>query len=731
MVLQSEPNHGNDVGVIIKKARNHSGLSQRVVAHRAGISLRALREIEQGRVRSPRESSLRRLMEVLGLTRNPDLVADPTPSQSESHAEDEPLVLRVLGSLSAFHGPVRVPLGTPKQQALLGLLALRANEVAERDEIVNFLWGDDIPDSFDQLVHTYVYRIRLLLKAHNSAKGGGMALLRRAAGYELQINEDQLDLLEFRRLSTKAQQAQHANQVMTEFSLLGDMLSLWRGNVLEGELPSLRSHPVVINSSAQRIGSALRFAELGISLGEYGEVIEKIGPVAHGSPLHEGLHAGLITALAGAGQRAEALELFTTIDMRLRRQSGIGAGVQLREAQASILRADSDPGVTAPPMPAVTSADTSRLPYAGGAFVDRPELHRTVQHLSGSGGAGGPKTPLVVALYGPAGAGKSAIATRAVSFVRPHFRDGVFRAEVASGSPEEIHVLLDSFFRTMDIPAHAVPDDVCERVEMYQALLRERRVLVVLDNVTGGQSVRPLLPSGTTSALLVTSRTPLAALGDGARHIRIPTLRRRQSLELLANLIGEARLLREREAANQLASLCGDLPLAVRIAGMRLAARPRWEVASFAQRLSNEERRLPELAIGDVRVRDRLDSVLLALTPRLRQALQALSEETSPFTLARAVGRLQCPAREAEDLLETLVHEQVLERPPRPGEGYSFLPLTRVHLRALRPAPEPVAVNREPRRRADHIGAVPLQPPGQDGSWHQLITAGQSRIHTR
>ncbi|GAA2425429.1 hypothetical protein GCM10010405_04940 [Streptomyces macrosporus] len=635
-------------------------------------------------------------MEVLGLAEHPDLVSDPMPSQSESQAEDEPLVLRVLGGLSAFRGPVRVPLGTPKQQALLGLLALRANEVTERDEIVDFLWGDDIPDSFDQLVHTYVYRIRLILKAHDSAKDGGMALLRRATGYELQINDDQLDLLEFRRLGERAQQAQNANQAATEFSLLGDMLSLWRGNVLEGTSPSLCSHPVAINSSAQRIGSALRFAELGISLEEYGEVIEKIGPVALGSPLHEGLHASLITALAGAGQRAEALELFTTIDMRLRRQSGIGAGARLREAQASILRADGDPGVTAPPAPAATPADTPRPPYTAGAFVDRPELHRTVQHLSRGGGAGGREAPLVVALYGPAGAGKSATATRAVSFLRPHFRNGVFRAEMASGSPEEIHVLLDSFFRTMGVPAHAVPVDARERVEMYQTLLRERRVLVVLDNVTEGQSIRPLLPSGTTSALLVTSRTPLSALGDGVRHIRIPALRRRQSLELLANLIGEARVVQEREAANRLASLCGDLPLAVRIAGLRLAARPRWELAGFAEHLSNEERRLPELAIGDVRVRDRLDSVLLSLTPRLRQALQVLAEETAPFTLSRAACRLRCPAREAEDLLETLVNEQVLERPSRPGGEYSFLPLTRVHLRALRPAHAALAANRMP-----------------------------------
>ena len=706
MSLQSVPTPGSDVGAIIRNARNESGLSQRVVAHRAGISLRALREIEQGRVRSPRKSSLRRLMEVLGLADHPDLTSELIPEQNESHAEDEPLVLRVLGSLSAFRGQTRIPLGTPKQQALLGLLALRANEVAERDEIVNFLWGDDIPDSFDQLVHTYVYRIRLILKAHDSAQDGGMALLRRASGYELQIGENQLDLLDFRRLSAEAQQARTANDTMSEFSLLGDLLSLWRGNVLEGISPILYSHPVAVNSSAQRIGSALRFAELGISLEEYGEVIEKTGPVALGSPLHEGLHASLITALAGAGQRAEALELFTTIDMRLRRQSGIGAGTQLREAQDSILGADSDPAVTPPPVPAMTLAEISRLPYAAGTFVDRPELHRTVQYLSRGGGTGGPGASSVVALYGPAGAGKSATATRAVSFLRPHFCDGVFRAEMASGSPEEIHVLLDSFLRTMGMPAHAVPVGGSERVQMYQAVLRERRVLVVLDNVTDEQSIRPLLPSGTTSALLVTSRTPLSALGDGVRHIRIPTLRRHQSLELLTNLIGEDRVLREPEAANRLALLCGDLPLAVGIAGLRLAARPNWELVGFVEHLSNEQRRLPELALGDVRVRDRLDSVLLSLAPHLRQALQVLAEDTAPFTPARAACRLQCPTREAEDLLETLVNEQVLERSPRPGGEYSFLPLTRVHLRVHRPTRAPSEVNRMPRQRRSHVRHV-------------------------
>jgi hypothetical protein len=120
---------------------------------------------------------------------------------------------------------------------------------------------------------------------------------------------------------------------------------------------------------------------------------------------------------------------------------------------------------------------------------------------------------------------------------------------------------------------------------------------------------------------------------------------------------------------------------------MRLAERPEWELAHFVERLGNEERRLAELAIGDVRVRDRLDSVLLSLAPRLRQALQALAEETAPFTITRAARRLQCQVREAGHLLESLADEQVVERPAGPGGDYFLLPLTRAHLRALRPAP--------------------------------------------
>jgi DNA-binding SARP family transcriptional activator len=677
----------DDLGEVVRDARDRARLSQRVVAERSGISLRTLREIENGRVRMPRRRSIQRLAEVLQEPRLLDQAAARSPLDETAYDEDDRLMLRVLGPLSAVRGRSVLNAGTPMQQSLLGLMALHANESVSQAEIVDVLWGEAPPNSFNQLVHTYVSRLRALLAKHSDPDCETSVIVRRNAGYELQIGSDQLDLLRFRELAQEADQARISGDLTLEVRLLTDLLGLWSGPVLHGSSPRLQQHPLAVDSNQRQITAALRLSELAVAYGHYEKAIDQLQPLVRHHPLHEGLHAQLMIALAGAGQQVEALDLFGRLDRTLRNDFGIDPGPELRAAQLSVLRgvsrAPDDKAVrVAPPR-----AETGRpygLPPDTPDLVGRSEHHQVLQHFTQSGSPGGLFGPSPVAsIYGPPGVGKSVLAVRVANSCRLRYVDGVLYADLRSdtqGDGQAAHAVLHRFLRALGMAEAAIPGGLTERISAYRGLLAERRVLVVVDNVVRDGQLQPLLPGGFTSALLFTSRAPLSTI-PGARHFPLSLFTAEQSVRLLTRIVGEERALAEHRMAEEIAELCGHLPLAVRIVGQRLAARPHWSLSRMVQRLSDERGRLSELSHGELDVRARLDTHLVSLAGASRRALLALARACQgSFTLRTAAASLDCSLVAAEDVAETLVDHQLLKGPDAAGR-YAFPVLTRLHAR--------------------------------------------------
>ncbi|WP_051860415.1 BTAD domain-containing putative transcriptional regulator [Streptomyces anulatus] len=674
-----------DVAEIVRSARTRSGVSQRDLAERSGIGLRTLREIERGRVAAPRAGSLHRLAKALHDPVMLAQVAGMADGEGPVYQAGDPLVLRILGRFSASRGETAVAAGTPKQQCLLGLLALQVNAVVERDEIVETLWGVEPPDSFGQLIHTYVSRIRLLLEAHQAPDGGRMAVMRRGAAYELQVEDDSgVDIMEFGRLTREADRARAGNDLVAERAFLDDSLRLWRGRLLEGMPEALQEHPVAAEWSRRRVAAALRFADLTLAREQCEEALVQLGPLARHEPLHEGLHARLVIALAGSGRRAEALELFAALDRRLREESGIGPGVELRAAQMAVLRGDVSEGGAPAVRPTTACADGVRpagFPQSVGDFVGRVEHHRIQRYLTGQGSQDVFGAVPIAALYGPAGVGKTVLTTHVAASVARHFPDGMLYARMRTGSMPEIRDLLHDFLGALGVPAGGLPAGLNEAVAMYQKLVAGRRILVVIDAAAGERAVRPMLPPGPGSAVLLNNRAPLSGL-EGAQHFRVEPFTADQAVLLLSRIAGESRVLCERGAAEALAELCGGIPLAVRILGMRLAARPHWTLEQLAKRLADENRRLDELVVGDLAIRDGLRSGHDGLGPALRETLRVLARgAVRAFTAREAAVVLRRGAWEAEEQLEQLVDRQLLEPPAEAGDGYVFLPLTRLHAR--------------------------------------------------
>ncbi|MEU1274921.1 NB-ARC domain-containing protein [Streptomyces sp. NPDC005799] len=206
----------------------------------------------------------------------------------------------------------------------------------------------------------------------------------------------------------------------------------------------------------------------------------------------------------------------------------------------------------------------------------------------------GRTTPPIGVVSGRSGTGKTALAVHVGHRTAELFPDGRLWLDLraADTAPLKPAVALGRLLRAMGAEPETLPSSVEELTGLYRTHIAHRRVLLILDNAAGEAPVRPLLPPGPGSAVLVTSRRRLVALED-ATHLDLTVPERAEALELLRRVAGPERTDAEPERAAEIVSLCGRLPLAVRIAGARLAARPHRIPGQLAGRLRDVRRRLP------------------------------------------------------------------------------------------------------------------------------------------
>jgi tetratricopeptide (TPR) repeat protein/transcriptional regulator with XRE-family HTH domain len=273
---------------------------------------------------------------------------------------------------------------------------------------------------------------------------------------------------------------------------------------------------------------------------------------------------------------------------------------------------------------------------------------------------------VVLAVAGKAGVGKSALAVHVAHQLAAEFPDGQLYASLrgagAGGvSPLDPGEALGRFLRSLGVDGGMIPSGVEERAALYRSRLAGRRVLVVLDDAADQAQVRPLLPGSPGCAVLVTSRARLAGLA-GARLVHLDVLEVDQATELLARIAGPGRVAADPAAAAAIVAACGGLPLAVRIAGARLAARLHWPLARLAGLLADERGRLDELAYGDLEVRASLSLSYQGLGEAQRRLFRRLGLLEAPDVAAWvAAALLDRPLPAAEELLEELVDAQLVD----------------------------------------------------------------------
>lgn len=342
--VDAEP--GSLFGALVRAYRRKAGLTQQELALKAGLSVAALRDIEQSRRRRPRLRSVIALANALGLDSQRAIsMVNALPPRTGLARNAGPveagqgLRLAILGPLEAWCDGKPLSFGPPARRAVLGLLAMDPGALVRRGTIIDALWGEVPPRTAIGLVQAHISRLRRVLEPRERSATGEEVISSVGGAYRLRVSIEQVDLLIFRDLAVRAAAAQVRGDDAYACDLYEEAARLWRGEPL-ADIDLLSGHPGIILLRYQLTSVLLRYAELACALGQYYRVLPLLQALAVAEPLNESAHGRLMIALAGTGQQAAAIAVYEDLRLRLDRELGLYPGDELAEAHLRVLRRD-------------------------------------------------------------------------------------------------------------------------------------------------------------------------------------------------------------------------------------------------------------------------------------------------------------------------------------------------------------------------------------------------------
>ncbi len=622
-----------------------------------------------------------------------------------------PLEVQVDGSWSGINAA--------KWRTVLAVLLLQPGQVVSTERLITEVWPEQTPARATNLISVYVHRLRRLI-----GDPDGKVLTTRAPGYQLLIDPEDTDAGRFAQLAAEGRQALQASQFEQASAVLSTALGLWQGTrALTDVPPSALVSAEADRLEESRIEAVQLHIQADLGCGRHAQVVGQLHRLLADYPLREELWALLMRALYRSGRQAEALEAYAQAREVIAEELGVDPSAELQQLYQRMLQADSGtppasrtpvpadspfsaPAPAAPvePAPAGQAAEPPGGPDSQGAgpgpplprvaqlpadipdFTGRSDhLQRLRDLLSGPRRPDSPGAVVVAAVIGAGGLGKTTLAVHAAHLLRTYYPDGQLYARLqgAAPNPADPGDVLARFLRDLGIEPARIPADAEERAALYRSVLTDRKVLIVLDDARDAAHVRPLLPGSASCAVLVTTRSRMPDLA-GSRFIDLDVLERDEAWRMFAGIIGESRAQAEPEATGEVLTACAGLPLAIRIAGARLAARSNWTVRTIATRLSDERRRLDWLQTGDLAVRACFEVSFTSLPapdadgidPAHAFRLLGLWQGSS-LGLPGAAALLGQPEVITADALEVLVDAQLLQSPA--VDRYRFHDLLRAY----------------------------------------------------
>jgi DNA-binding SARP family transcriptional activator len=497
--------------------------------------------------------------------------------------------------------------GVP-QLSLRVLLATLAttSSVVPVATLIDAIWQEDRSQRRVRNLHTRVYELRRWL-AGTMTEARAPRIVTQPPGYQLTVADGELDVTVFGRLAGRAREALRSGDYSGSAARYRQALALWRGPALADvteTAPRLRN--LAEQLEEQRLTVLTERIAADLAGGMDSELLGELTGLVQRYPFLERLRYQLMLSLYRCGRQADALAVFQDARRALREELGIDPGPELTELHQRILMADA--GLTGRPAirsPVQVSRPVPRqLPPTMTRFAGRTyeldALDRLLEQAEAS------RSALIVAITGGAGVGKSALALRWAHEISDRCPDGQLYVNLRGFGPSAAPPVrpmraVRGFLDALDVPPGRAPASLEDQVALYRSLVAGKRMLMLLDNASQADQVRPLLPGGSGCVAVVTSRNDLLGLAatDDAWPLPLDVFSAAEAEELL-------RLRRPAEyadgastAATELIELCARLPLALAIVLARADAHPGQSLVSLAGELRAESTRLDALDLGE------------------------------------------------------------------------------------------------------------------------------------
>ncbi|MFD7655602.1 BTAD domain-containing putative transcriptional regulator [Actinosynnema sp. NPDC059797] len=492
--------------------------------------------------------------------------------------------LRVLGPVEAWVGDRRLDVGHARQQCVLAALLVDANRVVSVDQLLDRVWGEDVPSRGKGNLHSYVSRLRTAL-----AGTGDVAIVHRSGGWALEVDPDRVDLHRFRGLLAVARSVPDPGDGL---AAVERALALWRGEAFTGlSTPWVEAARETL--AAERWTAELERTDLALALGRHADLLPELAARTRHHPLDERLAAQYVLALARSGRQAAALSHYEQVRARLADELGADPGLALRDLHQRLLAAD--PAVLKGPSggpahvePTDTSGAPRQLPAPPRSFIGRADELDALTAALDDAPAG---AVVISAIGGAGGIGKTWLALHWAHEHADRFPDGQLFVDLRGFSPDSepmpASVAVRGFLDALGVDPGRIPTDPDAQSALLRSTVVDKRILMVLDNAADTGQVVPLLPGGNSCTVLVTSRSRLLGLmtAHGARHLNLDVLTDEEARVLLVRRLGAARVAAEAGAVDELVGFCQGFPLALGVIAARAHTHADLPLATFAAEL--------------------------------------------------------------------------------------------------------------------------------------------------
>jgi DNA-binding SARP family transcriptional activator/tetratricopeptide (TPR) repeat protein len=493
----------------------------------------------------------------------------------------------ILGPLEVVVNGRLINIARPRWRSVLAYLLLNSNRFVSTGQLITALWGNDPPATASTQLHNAVSAIRRALRQ----AGADGVISTQQAGYAIHLSADSLDLAAFTQAVSTARELAQTDPPAA-MAQLRTAVGLWRGEALEG-INGVFVTGARVRLAEERLAAAERLIGLEIAQGNHTDVIAGLVGLVESHPLRESLTRLLMLALYRGGRKADALTAYAALRERITTDLGLEPGAELRQLHLEILQDDPAPSGIA----VLSLVSARQLPPPDIAFTGRAaERGRLRDALTGAV-PGAPARAKVVLLHGAGGAGKSTLAIQAAHDVAEEFPDGQLYLDCPLTAME----ILRRCLRGLGQPEAAIPASESEAAALYRSLTADRRLLVFLDNADDLAQVQPVIPVSPQAAVIVTSRPPLTLLNPDLM-LRVESMPPAEAVALLTRTAGRA-ISTDEPCLYDIAAYCDYLPLALSIAGARLACEPDLSASRLAAALSNRRNRLDWLELDGVGVR--------------------------------------------------------------------------------------------------------------------------------